>query len=247
MLICNECKAQLKETAKFCTNCGTKVDYTDVEKVAVQDTDQANAVENQDIESVAGDKTAAVTNTPGVVEDYLFDYWDFLKESLMTPSAVFRSGKATWINGLISVGLFSIVITLNIHVGIMAYNQTFLTSLLWVGISQAVFVGVLFLINRFLLGGSDDYLAALGKYGGLINTQIILFLLIKLLGMNSSFTGFLVLVALLNTVNIFNLYVLNSQTNKKGKLDKYYQLILSYIALAFMMYLMIRVLFDIFL
>lgn len=240
MIICNECGAQLKEAAKFCTNCGTKVDPLTVEKVESQEAGEVSAVENPNIVSASVEKSEAVTSSPSAIENYLFDYWDFLKESLITPSAIFTSSKGTWINGLISVVLLSIAITMNIHVGYIAYTESFFSILLVNGIVQAIIVGVFFVINRFVLGGNDDYPDALGKYGGLINTQIILFLLIRLLGIGSSFSGFLVLIILLNTVNIFNTYVLKSQTNKKGKLDNYYQFIVSYIALAVLIFLIMR-------
>jgi len=235
MVICNECHAEVKETAKFCTNCGTQMDPAAVEKVEPQTSGQVNTAKDFNT------KSETTNNQPSAMETYLFDYWDFLKESLITPSAVFTSENVTWINGLISLVLFSFAGTLSIYTDSLAQSESFFLMFFIFGIAQALYTGTLFVINKFLLGGSDDYLDTLGKYGGLINAQTILYLLISLFGIDSSLSGFLVLVLSINTMNIFNMYVLKSQTANKGKLDKYYQFIVSYIALGIMTFLIISI------
>lgn len=223
MILCNECGNELNNTAKFCRNCGAKIDAKNAEVVE----GSGSAAINRQIEETAGE---VATAEAGTVETYFFDYLDFFKETLLHPSSVFRGGYTDWILGAISVGLFAII-------SAIISEEPFASSIVTALITEAVFVGILFLLNKYLLGGQDTYTDALGKYGGLINSQIILSLVLALVGVDSGFGAFLFFVVLINQLNIFNLYVLNSQSNVQHKLDRYYQLLVSYIPFIILAYL----------
>ena len=234
MILCNECGNELNNTAKFCKKCGTKVNQDNVN--AVENSGSA-VVENRDVEqknTVSTDEASEVeisTLDVDTIESYFFDYIDFLKETLIHPSSVFKAEPMNWIFGAISLTLFAVVFS---FYGYYEFLPVFIKTVVF----QATFVGLLFILNKFLLGGSDTFLTALGKYGGLMNSQIILFLVMVFLGMDSGFGIFVGLIAMANQLNIFNLYVLNSQSKVNHRLDKYYQLLVSYIPLVYMIYYM---------
>lgn len=228
MIVCNECGNELNETAKFCKKCGAKADPENVK--AVEKMESAN-VEETSVEAttaVVAEETSTQGSTLDVdtIETRFFNYLDFLKETIIHPSSVFKQETTNWVFGGISLLIFSIILSYN---GYYEFLQVFIRTV----ISQAAVAGLLFGLNKFLLGGKDTYLDAVGKYGGLMNSQILLLLLVSLLGLDSTLGVFLGLVIIVNQLNIFNLYVMNSQNEVNHKLDKYYQLLISYVPLIF--------------
>lgn len=230
---CMECHTELKSTAKFCTNCGTKVEPTATTEIK----SSAESLENDEITSAETvfENAAATSHTESdAIQSYFYSYGEFFKETLLKPSAVFISKEATLMNGLISLGLYSLVLTLNTET---EYFMNFIRFVVF----QAIIIGILYLVNEFLVGGVDDFLEVVVEYGGLINSQILLFLFIWLFGIDSRVGIILFFLALLNQMNILYLYILQHQEmNSQPKLDKFYQLVIACIPLYFVMYQMLQ-------
>lgn len=213
MNLCGNCQEEVKETAKFCTHCGSPMDPELVkEKVTPAST---TPVSNE----------GAVTIDTAEIQEYFFNYVAFFKDTLIKPSQAFFN--VDWVNGLISVILFVILQTFMSSGG-------FFDNFVELVVVQAIYVGMLLLLNKFVLLGNDTYLSVLGKYGGLVNSQLLLVLAISLLGMGNILGNILMFLMVLNQLNIFNIYLFKSQTKKLKNLDSYYQVLLSYIAFGFM-------------
>lgn len=219
MMICNECGNELRDTAKFCVQCGTKVDQKT--KIQAGESERAENSSTLEMEETNSENSKSQLDT---IEFYAFDYFDFIKETLISPSSVFSKEGEIWKFGVTNLIIYSIILAINNY-------EPFFGAFFGYAILQVIFVGLLFLINKFILKGKDTFLDALGKYGGLISGQMIIFLLMQFVGIDSALGGILFFVTLLNQLLIFNLYVLNSQTTEKKRFDNYYQLLVSYIPL----------------
>src|SRR5699024_6218377 len=225
MILCNECGNKLRSTAKFCKNCGTKVDPDNVRIVEGTETDGVEEIDpgEEVVENVTSEQVA---NSPSIDFDhllnYFFSYLDFLKETLVKPSSVFKLDNHSWILGTISLVLFSLFIPLPV-------NQDFWPAAFVNVILQLAIVSLLFTLNKYLLLGKDTYIDVLSKYGGLMNTQVVLSLILRIIGLDSFLGAFILLVLLINQLNIFNLYIFNTQPKSKEKLDRYYQILISYV------------------
>lgn len=231
MKYCTECGNELRDSAKFCVSCGTKVELMDrVENTFV------NVVEEEGASSAVVEETGSILGGLSLddAEHYLLEYLGFMKDVLLSPSSIFSKENEIWIFGLVNLVLYSIVLALN------TYGK-FFTSFFEMFVLQAAFVAVLFTVNKFIVKGTDSIFDALGKYGGLASGQIILFFLIWLLGVDSDFGSLLSLIASINQLLIFNMYIFESQTNEEGRVDNYYQLILSYIPFVIVMALVINI------
>ncbi|HLS71452.1 MAG TPA: zinc ribbon domain-containing protein [Chitinophagaceae bacterium] len=228
MILCNECGNKLRSTAKFCKNCGTKVDLENVKIVEETErkiTEEINQSEEQVVEDTSSKQMSISSNIDfESIEFYFFSYLDFLKETLMRPSSVFEFDNHSWIFGTVSLILFSLFIP-------FPANQDFWPAVFVNVILQLAIVSLLFTLNKYLLLGKDTYIDVLSKYGGLMNTQVVLSLILRIIGLDSFLGAFILLVLLINQLNIFNLYIFNTQPKSKEKLDRYYQILISYVAL----------------
>src|SRR5699024_5116960 len=89
MILCSECGNKLSSTAKFCKNCGAKVDLENVKIVEETETDGVEEIDpgEEVVENVTSEQVA---NSPSIDFDhllnYFFSYLDFLKETLVKPS-----------------------------------------------------------------------------------------------------------------------------------------------------------------
>src|SRR5699024_4756573 len=242
MILCSECGNKLSSTAKFCKNCGAKVDLENVKIVEETETDGVEEIDpgEEVVENVTSEQVA---NSPSIDFDhllnYFFSYLDFLKETLMRPSSVFEFDNHSWIFGTVSLILFSLFIP-------FPANQDFLSAVFVNLILQLVFVSLLFMLNNYLLSGKDMYLEVLSIYVGLMNTQVILSLILRIIDFDSSLAIFILFVLVINQLNIFNLYIFNTQSRSKEKLDSYYQVLISYVALIAVSFAVFALFSDVF-
>lgn len=231
MNFCTECGSEMKANAKFCTNCGSKVKVTAGSPLKENKIPETEPVHVRPGDKVSSQQAGTIVIDSAAVQEQVFSYLYFLKDTLIAPSSVFLKG--TWLNGLISLILFVLIQTVLIPL-------PFLSSFFQNVITQAAFVGILFVINKYLLGGTDSYLDALKKYGGMVNTQIILLLLVLIIGVQRPMGLFFLFVTILNQINLFNIYIFSSQKKQSSKIDSYYILLFSYVALAAILYVMFR-------
>src|SRR5699024_34142 len=139
----NECGNKLRSTAKFCKNCGTKVDLENVKVVEETETDGVEEIDSgaEVAENVASEQ---VTDSSSIDFDlllnYFFSYLDFLKETLMRPSSVFEFDNHSWIFGTVSLILFSLFIP-------FPANQDFWPAVFVNVILQLAIVSLLFTLN----------------------------------------------------------------------------------------------------
>src|SRR5699024_818023 len=115
---------------------------------------------------------------------------------------------------------------LSLHDALPIWPAAFVNVIL-----QLAIVSLLFTLNKYLLLGKDTYIDVLSKYGGLMNTQVVLSLILRIIDFDSSLAIFILFVLVINQLNIFNLYIFNTQSRSKEKLDSYYQVLISYVAL----------------
>lgn len=228
MNYCIDCGNEMKETAKFCPNCGSHSGGQTGNQAPVQKANMNESVEKTQTEQSKAQQTGTVVIDTAAVQDGFFSYVYFLKDTLIAPTSVFYKG--VWINGLISIILCSILLAFNVQ-------ESFFAEFVEVMMVQMAFVGILFILNKFLFKGTDSFLDSLAKYGGLVNTQIVLLVAILLLGIESGLGALLLVTLGLNQINILNLYICKSQEGKAGKIDNYYQTILSYIAFGILLYI----------
>ncbi|WP_423188961.1 hypothetical protein ACO1PF_10255 [Alkalibacterium sp. f15] len=228
---CKTCSANLNDNAKFCKECGAKVDNLhltfnstgDSETIRPQVTQETNNAES----TLVTKQSNTISLDVDLVKTYISDYGRFLKETLLRPASVFKT--TSWINGLISIIIFATV-------QMTVVNYDHFATLFKFLIFQAIVVGVLLVINKGLLNTSSTIADVVTEYGGLMNTQSIIFILAGLIGLNEGIGIFVMFVALLNQLNIYNYYLFNNQTKGTKKLDGYYQIVIAYIVLAILVY-----------
>ena len=248
MKLCTECGAECRATAKFCTTCGHAFDEKEVvEQTNTYEEDQAFDINSSNFSPTAEAEIDSETETfeedEEVVQvgledslNLLVDYGYFFKETLFHPTSIFSNATGNWINGLLSVLILSMVLSLNIRGEFLA--DTFRMLLI-----QAVFVGALFAVNKLFSNHTDTFFDVLETYGGLIQGQILLFVLTWLVGeSNPDILMFLLVIAFLNQLNILNLYLLRIQEASRFKLDNYYQLILTNFVFIILLFFMFRLL-----
>lgn len=91
---------------------------------------------------------------------------------------------------------------------------------------QAATMGSLYLINYFFSKEHHSFLEVIKNYGGLINVQIVLSLLMIFLDMDSGLFILLAIISVTYQMVYINYYILQSQSISKLKLSPYYQLLL---------------------
>lgn len=203
-------------------------------------TEEINQSEEQVVEDTSSKQMSISSNIDfESIEFYFFSYLDFLKETLMRPSSVFEFDNHSWIFGTVSLILFSLFIP-------FPANQDFWPAVFVNVILQLAIVSLLFMLNNYLLSGKDTYLEVLSKYGGLMNTQVILSLILRIIDFDSSLAIFILFVLVINQLNIFNLYIFNTQSRSKEKLDSYYQVLISYVALIAVSFAVFALFSDVF-
>lgn len=235
MKVCTECGSDLKPTAKFCTSCGAKNDSNqELQSADVNEKKITPSPSEVKTKASSSQQTAAITIDSALIQKHFFSYIYFLRDTLKAPSGLLSS--ESWINGLISIVMLVLLQTVLIQ-------ESFLTMFFENTVVQALFIIILFLINKFLIGGSDTFTDVVRKYGGMVNTQSILLLLVLLTGVDRPAGMLFLAVFVLNQINIFNIYVFDSQSSNSVKIDRYYLLLLSYVALGVILYFISRNMF----
>lgn len=232
---CPKCLATLNENAKFCKECGAKVkdlnlteDRTESPETDLPETSQKVSSNHN---SAAAKESTTITLDNDLIKKYIFEYGSYLKESLLHPYSLFKS--ENWMNGLLSLIIFAVI-----QMFVVNYNHvSFLLNFL---VFQAIAVGLLLIINKGVLNNSSSVYDVLAEYGGLMNTQSILFIVAGVIGINEDAGALIMFIALLNQFNIYNYYLFNNQTKQKSKIDSYYQILIAYIALSILAYYAFR-------
>lgn len=230
MNYCTDCGGENKATAKFCTSCGNQMNPSVVVEQPTGNHKEANQqTTSQETDLVKRTSEMVSSIDTSTIQEYFFNYVNFQKATLLRPSMAFE--QTNWVNAVISIILFASLQAL------ISQDGFFTSAILYTGM-QGVFVGALFVISQFIIQSKESIVEIVSHYGGLINSQIILLAFILIAGMNSFMGVLLVMLLLLNQMNIFNLYIFNSQKAGKGKLDSYYEVLVSYVALIITLYLM---------
>lgn len=241
MNICTNCGSELRETAKFCTACGqpaiaeTVLENTvDSNKNEVEYSEAVVESNGENVSEVTSENSEPATSFLDDVIGIFYDYIYFFKDTITKPSSILSQANGNWINGLISIILFSALIPFTMNI---VYFQPFIEYLLF----QAISVAILFAANHLMADGTDSFLDIVEKFGGLLNTQIILALLmtISLASNNGGLVGILQFAIIFNHFNISNLYVLDLQKTSTKKMDRYYQFIIFNIVLTIVAFIMV--------
>lgn len=197
-MVCQSCGHE-QAAGKFCGKCGTKL----VEQMATavqpmnhpgvhhtgnadpsQGATQPDATQHETAAAYAGQPQQPNIHVEKVKETSKM-YWSYYLQYLKHPSKIFENSEREFINGLISIAVFAVLVSL------AAFNSTpstgfdfldqagpsFITVLLGTVISIAILSGVvtfaLFLANRFF-GPNMSYKKIVSIYGAHLTPIILL-------------------------------------------------------------------------
>ncbi|WP_028273436.1 zinc ribbon domain-containing protein [Atopococcus tabaci] len=231
MNYCTDCGSQLKESAKFCKECGAE---TNVEIVA--SSVEVTAVEQT--HKTADRQQASAQAKPSAAEESFFNFLEFFKQAVIHPTSVFS--QMDWINGIISLAVFTLiqatvlkeVSAYSLSQGIIHAPLPFLPTWIQNMLLQAVIVGLLFVVNKLVFRAPVSIKNVVTEYGGMMAVQSALLILAAVFGLVSEAgKGIVMIVAMLNQLNIITMYLFANRERGTRKLDGYYQIILSYFAL----------------
>lgn len=223
MKFCTECGHELNDTSQFCPNCGA----------AVNGNEEKTAEPNQQETRQTPESTQPTQSNqnPSINTEQLqaqaMGYGTFFKETLSNPTLGFK--RPDWTYSLIHIAIYVLLYALwdnRVEGGDFgSYFGHIIINVVMV----AIVLFVLFAMNRTVLKGKDTFQNTTSSFAGMHSLQIILLLLAGLLG-PENFLGMIIMwVFIMNTSNIFNLYLFKSA--KDRGLDGYYQVLLAYVAM----------------
>lgn len=228
MKFCTECGHELKDTAQFCPNCGASVskDTNDVEQ-------SGNTENSQNTNSQANGVPSVNTEQ---LQAQALGYGTYFKETLKNPTLGFT--KPDWTFSLIQIGIYILLYALwdnRLEGGEFGdYFVHIIINLVMV----AVVLGVLFALSRTVLRGMDSFQETTSSFAGMHSLQIILLALAALLGPENLLGVIIFWVFIMQTSNIFNLYLFKNAKDRGG-LDGYYQVLLAYVALVVAVFVLV--------
>ncbi|WP_028273437.1 zinc ribbon domain-containing protein [Atopococcus tabaci] len=256
MNYCTQCGNELQENALFCAQCGTRKGET----VPKSDTVELNA------EQVKAKLTQTLSKTKGTIEKS--GYLDYLKETAAAPSRSLEKSASNV--GWIHFSVLTLVTMLSLYgliAGVvnMAFNEMAmglfsgfgssvmsevrsiaLPRLLMVSLTYyAIFAGAAFAGLKVLSRSTQSFAETLVQYGGLFTPNMVLLAVMGVLTYFFAsegtlyFAGFTLGFVILLSLMGFN-YFLYSRSIK-NKMDTLYVLLLSNIALFFVIALVLYI------
>ncbi|OMP66650.1 DUF6574 domain-containing protein [Domibacillus epiphyticus] len=241
---CQACGNE-QESGKFCGSCGSPMEAT-IEKTAPVSEPVHREEPNVHVEKV---------------KDRSKQYWGYFLQYLKRPSAVFGRGESEFVNGLISIGVLALFVSLTMYAmtrsitsdffGSDFYSGPGFFSILFSGIIFTILfsvcaVLVLFLISRFF-GPGYSFKEMTGVYGVHLIPSIVLMAVSLLLVLLKAYvySGLFMSLSLTVALLLMPLYLISALlTKKSAALDPLYGYFI-YIVLSLILFsLIVGVLAD---
>ena len=235
-MICHNCQQETEE-GKFCTNCGAALNVSETsattDTTTVQSTQQQNQAQNEEPNEYA-EKIKEVGSNFG----------EYFMTLLKRPSEGIKFGKAELISSIITMVIYSLIISLNIYVsasrgdhlfGSASFGDDFLVPL----IKYIILFGLIALITfgaSKLAGQKVDIQDVIAKYGALLLPFMLLYIvgiILSFLKLNFGITT----IALLGPVIMIPILIVK-QNAIKG-FDEVY-LLLGMIVVTYIAYYSLR-------
>lgn len=233
-MICKNCGNE-QESGKFCGKCGAPLH-----------TEQIDQQQTYEHEQQQSKNVSPQNETLDKVKHRSKQYWGYYLHYLKHPTSVFQHTDETK-NGLISIGIFVVIMTLLIsslmnsltsEIGV-SYNDTLtissnsiLASLVTFLIFIFVPISLLFIINLGL-GVPYNYKQMIAIYGGFLSLPILLCVLaiVFLIIHSYLFFSFILLVSYIIVVALIPFYLITALLhNNSKKLDSFYGYLIFYVA-----------------
>lgn len=221
---CHNCQSEIKENAKFCTNCGANLIQSE-EPLIESENDGAEVYTN---EEVTTQTTNSVTIDTEKLTSTLQNYWDYFKRTLISPSISFA--ETDDINGLIQ---FTVIALLNAFIQLFLvfswYPEgkfSFFFSILLSSLAfNFMILLIVFGLKRILLKSELSFQVIASQFGGFLSTAIVLQVVLALFSLIAPI-GLIVPSTILSLVVSaifiagFNIYLYSSSGNAKR--DRYF-------------------------
>lgn len=160
------------------------------------------------------------------IGNYLAAYGKFFMSTLLSPSTAFEVDN--YLFGAINIGIFAILL-------IFASPRGFLLNL----VAVALFMGVLFVVSRYVLHEKVSIADTIADFGGQLSLVNLLFLLLFIARSVDFIPSIAAVILLLIFATSFLVVLTNFIFNSRGqaKYDRYYQVFAAYIIILIALYL----------
>jgi len=241
MNYCPNCQSEVKENAKFCTNCGYNLKEYQTERSYEVKKNGTYVNEKQPIQTSTSQEN---------ISKAAKEYWGYFKRTLLHPSNSFKEDGNNF-NGIIQFSLMAILLTLT----------SFFFSLMWNGGGFSMFFGslvynlffifatvsIIFLLRKTLHNSQTSFKETTSQFGGLFSGIIILSAIYLLMTMIAPI-GLIVPILLISllivmfSIAAFNIYLFSS--TQKGKIDSYYITLIGNLIMMIFTIVIIRIAFS---
>lgn len=232
---CVNCEHELSAESKFCPQCGTQqpeaqdtAEAVDLSPRSEENTPTINQVtEEKTIPYGPTDesekdyvKEFKDSETVQHVKEYSVNYLNYFIKTLKRPT----SGD-NFVLGTISLVLFTLVFA---YVLPGDFWETIFSSILYTGLT----IGIAFGLGQVGINKKSSIQEVVANYGSLFSLQIILLLGASLVASRAESIEaitFMITLIILHGSSIFLVYIFR-QSDSSGKIDRYYQVLLSFVA-----------------
>lgn len=250
-MTCTNC-GHSQEAGKFCGKCGSKMESTPLtESTAIpEQAATSDSIEQPTPQAVPAEPNIHVEK----LKSHSKMYSSYFMRQLKRPSLSFNQLTTEFTNGVISIVLLGVLISIALYTFINnfagAYGPGFLTIFTNILIFSIIMIGIvtlsLFMINRFF-GPQLSYKSICSLYGGHLSPLLLTSAVSILLMFLKSYTYGNVLLSLVFTFAIFilPLYLISSLLTKKAStVDPLYGYMLYIGAFSILFIIFITILAD---
>ncbi|ALV21634.1 MAG: zinc ribbon domain-containing protein [Carnobacterium sp.] len=251
MKICSNCGSEIKEDAKFCTECGSlaeKQEKKDVHTQQQQAPQQASQHYTAQGQNEAPEPQAVQMNiNQEKVNKLTQNYFSYFKRTVKNPSLSFT--EVNPVNGYIQFGLLSLLFSIMMIFLANWYSYSsvgFIDFIRSFAIQCAVYlimVGVTYFLKKVVYKTNESFGVVTTQLGGLFSAAVLLQLIMLIFSVLSP-GGSVTLIATLSLLTLlisfiaFNIYLFQSTSN--SKLDKFYIALIGNLLIVFIYIAIIR-------
>ncbi|WP_042143497.1 hypothetical protein [Paucisalibacillus sp. EB02] len=240
MLTCSNCGTK-QNTGKFCEECGgaLQIEQASATIATSNQTNEATQGSQQSAASTAVNSAQSSKQTQETVEAIkggLSHYWSYLLELIKNPTTAFQTGNSNFVNGLVTIILFTITYSLSLYwLANSFYKQAFggfleeslpffaINARLVFGIliMFAITLGSVFAVTK-LAKHQDGFKTVLAQFSGLVAPLLAVNLIAIIGGLTSSVELTIYPLVLSNIlafviIPVLFVYEKSAQVNSKGQ------------------------------